>query len=133
MSRGHGDKAMSRREVKQDNPNPRKEVKNEMRCLHPDMKADKCHIQERHTTDTTIIMVPFSPSFLASTPVIFINKLDGDSICLCLCCSLHVQVSIHGDHGDRDWLEQTNKSGDSSTNISVGIQVGSHHSPLICN
>ena len=57
-------------------------MKNEMRCPHPDTNANKCHVQERHTADTTIIMVPFSPPFLASTLVIF-SKLDGDNICLC--------------------------------------------------
>lgn len=55
---------------------------NEMRCPHLDTKTDMCHVQERHTADTTIITVPlFPPPFLASTPIIF-NKLDRDNICL---------------------------------------------------
>jgi len=52
-----------------------------MRCPHLDTNAAECHVQERHTADTTTIMDPFFPPFLASTPVIF-SKLDGDSICL---------------------------------------------------
>ena len=49
----------------------------------PRHEAEECHVQERHTADTTMITVPFSPPFLAGTPIIFLgDKLDGDSICL---------------------------------------------------
>ena len=42
-----------------------------MRNPHPDTNADECHVQERHTADTTIITVSFAPPFLAGTPIIF--------------------------------------------------------------
>jgi len=44
-----------------------------MRCPHPDMKADKCHVQERHTADTTMIMVPFSPTISGEYPSYFLS------------------------------------------------------------
>ena len=57
----------------------------EMKYPHPGHESKKCHVQERHTAVTVIIMVQkfyFPPPCLVSTPVIF-KKLDGDSICLC--------------------------------------------------
>jgi len=54
----------------------------EMRCPQPDTNADKCHVQERHTADNNDDGSIFPPPFLASTPIIFDNKLEGDSICL---------------------------------------------------
>ena len=41
-----------------------------------------------------------------------------------------MQVSNHGDRGDRDRPRERNEGDVSSMNISVGIQVGSHH-PLL--
>ena len=79
---GHDDEAKSRWEVKRDYPNPRRQTKNEMRCPQPDTNADKCHVQERHTADDNDDGSIFSPPFLASTPIIFDNKREGDSICL---------------------------------------------------
>ena len=54
----------------------------EMRCLQLDTKADKCHVQERHTANITKTWFHFPPPFLASTPIIFEKKLEGDSMCL---------------------------------------------------
>ena len=79
--RGHDDEAKSRWEVKRDHPNPRRQVKNEMRCPQPDTNANKCHVQERHTADTTMMLVPFSPPFMVSTSL-FLYKLEEDTICL---------------------------------------------------
>ena len=46
--------------------------KNEkMRCPKPDTNAEKCHVQERHTTNITKTWLHFPPPFLASTPIIF--------------------------------------------------------------
>ena len=47
---------------------------NEKKIPQPDTNVDKCHVQERHTADTTMILVPFYPPFLASTPIIFEKK-----------------------------------------------------------
>ena len=43
----------------------------EMRCPQLDTNADKCHVQERHTANTTENRFHFSPPFLASTKIIF--------------------------------------------------------------
>ena len=43
----------------------------EMRCPQPDTNADKCHVQERHTTNITKTWFHFPPPLLASTPIIF--------------------------------------------------------------
>ena len=50
-----------------------------MRCPQPDTNADKCHVQERHTADTTIIMVPkFSfPHHFWRVPRLFLTSLMG--------------------------------------------------------
>ena len=46
---------------------------NEMRCPQPDTNADKCHVQERHTVDTTVIMVPFFPQHFWRVPQLFLE------------------------------------------------------------
>ena len=63
-------------------PKPMEAKIEEMRFPQPDTNADECHVQEQHTANTTTIWFHFPPPFLASTPVIFDNKLEGDSICL---------------------------------------------------
>jgi len=77
MSRGHGDKAMSRWEVKQDHPNPWRQVKNEMRCPHPDTNADKCHVQEWHTANATTVLVPFPHHFWWVPQLFLLTSLTG--------------------------------------------------------
>ena len=37
-----------------------------------------------------------------------------------------MQVSVHGDREDCDQLKRKNGSNDTSTNISIGFDVGSH-------
>ena len=51
----------------------------EMRYPHPDTKADKCHVQERHTADTTMIMVPkfLFPHHFWRVPQLFLTSLMG--------------------------------------------------------
>ena len=63
-------------------PKPTEASENEMRCPQPDTNADKFRVQERHTADDNNDGSIFPPPFLASTPIIFYNKLEGDSICL---------------------------------------------------
>ena len=46
-------------------------VINEMRCPQPDTNADKCHVQERHTADTTMILVPFFSTISSEYPNYF--------------------------------------------------------------
>ena len=45
--------------------------KNEMRYPQPDTNADKCHVQERHTADTTMMLVPFFPAISGEYPNYF--------------------------------------------------------------
>ena len=47
-------------------------------------------------------------------------------LCLCLFCFSRVQVSYHGDHGDRDLPELRNGSTTSPTSNNVGFQVSLH-------
>ena len=54
--------------------------KNKMRYPHPDTKAEKCHVQEWHTADTTMIMVPkfsFFPHHFWRVPQLFLTSLMG--------------------------------------------------------
>ena len=44
---------------------------NEMRHPQPEMNADKCHVQERHTANMTTILVPFSPTISGEYPNYF--------------------------------------------------------------
>ena len=46
-------------------------AKNEMRCPQPNTNADKCHVQERHTADTTMMLVPFFPTISDEYPNYF--------------------------------------------------------------
>ena len=43
----------------------------EIRFPQPDTNENECHVQERHTADTTENWFHFPPPFLASTPIIF--------------------------------------------------------------
>ena len=52
-------------------PKPMEAGEIEMRCPQPDTNADKCHVQERHTVDATIIMVPFFPTISGEYPNYF--------------------------------------------------------------
>ena len=84
-------------------------------------------IDDYHYGSTLIVfvmMIELYPFWLIYSCIYWILHL-------CLCRSLHVQVSVHGDRGDRDQPEQRNGSIDSSTSTSVGIQVGPHHWSLI--
>ena len=58
-------------------------------CPQPDTNANKCHVQEWHTADMTMMLVPFSPPFLASTSL-FLHKLEEDTICL-----LYKPILVH--------------------------------------
>ena len=73
--RGHDDKAKSRWEVKMDYPNPWRQAKNEMRCPQPETNSYKCHVQERHTADTTMILVSFFPHHFWRVPLYFYTSL----------------------------------------------------------
>ena len=48
---------------------------------NPTRTTNKCHVQERHIADKSENWFNFPLPFLASTPIIFGNKLEGDSIC----------------------------------------------------
>ena len=51
---------------------------NEMRCPQPDTNADKCHVQEWHTADMTMITIPFFPHHFWWVPQLFlITSLKG--------------------------------------------------------
>ena len=55
-------------------PEPTEASENKVRYPHPDTKAEKCHVQERHTADTTRITVPkfsFSPAISGEYPNYF--------------------------------------------------------------
>ena len=59
-------------------PKPTEASENEMRCPQPDTNADKCHVQERHTTDTAMMLVPFIPRHFWRVPqLFFITSLKG--------------------------------------------------------
>ena len=52
-------------------PKPMEAKNDEMRCPQPDTNVDECHVQERHTANTTKDWFNFPPPFLASTPIMF--------------------------------------------------------------
>ena len=54
--------------------------KNKMRYPHPDTKAEKCHVQERHTADTTYdygSKIFFFPRHFWRVPQLFLTSLMG--------------------------------------------------------
>ena len=52
----------------------------EMRCPQPDMNADECHVQERHTADMIEKWFHF-PHHLWRVPKLFLEtNLEGDNI-----------------------------------------------------
>ena len=42
-----------------------------MGCSQLDTNADECHVQERHTANTTMILVPFFPTISGEYPNYF--------------------------------------------------------------
>jgi len=71
MRRGHGDRANEQMRGQIGQPKPTEASEKEDEMVPPRHEAEECHVQERHTADTTMITVPFSPPFLAGTPIIF--------------------------------------------------------------
>ena len=61
-------------------PEPTEASENEVRCSHPDTKAEECHVQERHTADTTYdygSKIFFFPRHFWRVPQLFLTSLMG--------------------------------------------------------